>query len=62
MLTELIMEIERTYRVLDADHADMQNMRDIVSWRNNNMISKADTIVLMKHNRRLYQKRIAEEA
>jgi len=32
MLEELKRELERAYRVLSADNADMQNSRDIWVW------------------------------
>lgn len=54
-IEELKRELERTYRVLFSDQADMQNFRDICGWRDSKIISDNEAKELFRYNRELYR-------
>lgn len=55
MITILMGELERAYRVLDAVHADMQNWRDITGWREQGLITETECKALRDYNKKLYR-------
>lgn len=58
MLDELKNELERAYRVLSADNADMCNSRDISVWEREHYISAEQAEELRAYNRKLYLENI----
>lgn len=50
-------EIRRTYRVLSAEGAELQNLTDITCWFNNNQISKNEFDYLKTLNSIIYKNR-----
>lgn len=54
MLDELKRELERAYRVLSADNADMCNSRDILVWERECYISAEQARELRAYNKKLY--------
>ena len=57
-IEELKLELERTYRVLFPDQADMQNHCDICGWRDSNIISNNEAKELFRYNRELYKQHV----
>lgn len=55
MLDELKRELERAYRVLSADNADMFNSRDIWVWEREHYINAEQAMELRTYNKNLYQ-------
>lgn len=47
-------EIERAYRCLSPEDADMQNLRDIGTWQSEGRISCSGAAKLLMHNKKLY--------
>jgi hypothetical protein len=54
MFDELKNELERAYRVLSADNADMLNSRDIWVWEREHYITADQAGELRAYNRKLY--------
>lgn len=57
MFDELKRELERAYRVLSADNADMCNSRDIWVWEREHYINTEQAMELRTYNKKLYQER-----
>ena len=55
MLDELKRELERAYRVLSADNADMLNRRDIWAWERERYINAEQAMELRAYNKKLYR-------
>ena len=55
MFDELKRELERAYRVLSADNADMCNSRDISVWEREHYINAEQARELGIYNKKLYQ-------
>ena len=49
-----INEVERAYRVLSADDAEMQNRIDIYDWITRGYINEKEASKLTERNRQLY--------
>jgi hypothetical protein len=55
LIDTLKNELERAYRVLSADNADMQNSRDIGVWERERYINAGQATELRAYNKKLYQ-------
>ncbi len=53
-------EIRRTYRVLNAENAELQNLADITHWFNDKQISESDFDYLKILNSIIYKNRITK--
>ncbi len=53
-------EIRRTYRVLNAENAELQNLVDINHWFNDKQISESDFDYLKILNSIIYKNRITK--
>lgn len=56
LIDTLKNELERAYRVLSVDNADMCNRRDIAVWEKERYISADEAKDLRAYNRKLYAK------
>lgn len=54
-LEYFISEIDRAYRCLSAEEAEMQNHLDITAWLQDRHIIRADYDTLMAYNKKRYQ-------
>lgn len=55
LIDTLKNELERAYRVLSADNADMFNSRDIWVWERERYINAEQAMELRTYNKKLYQ-------
>lgn len=55
LIDTLKNELERAYRVLSADNADMLNSRDIWGWERERYINAEQAMELRAYNRKLYR-------
>lgn len=55
LIDTLKNELERAYRVLSADNADMLNSRDILVWEREHYINAEQAMELRTYNKKLYQ-------
>ena len=55
LIDTLKNELERAYRVLSADNADMCNSRDIWVWERERYINAEQARELRIYNKKLYQ-------
>jgi hypothetical protein len=54
LIDALKNELERAYRVLSADNADMLNIRDIWAWEREHYINAEQAMELRAYNKKLY--------
>lgn len=54
-------EIERAYRILTPDNAEMQNLTDIKGWYKVGFIDSDTATILYKYNRELYANYVKED-
>ena len=55
LIDTLQNELERAYRVLSADNADMLNSQDIWAWERERYINAEQAGELRAYNRKLYR-------